>query len=36
LLDLAPADYFLFQKVEELAGIGVTLKSPKKIWDGVI
>ncbi len=32
-LDLAPKDYFLFQKVkEELAGVSLTPEYLKKIW----
>jgi hypothetical protein len=37
LLDLAPADYFLFWRVKEkLAGIFLTPKSLNKIWEEVI
>jgi hypothetical protein len=34
--DLAPADFFLFQKVkEQLAGLHLTQESLKSVWEGV-
>jgi histone-lysine N-methyltransferase SETMAR len=34
--DLAPADFFLFQKVkEQLAGLHLTQESLKSLWEGV-
>jgi histone-lysine N-methyltransferase SETMAR len=34
--DLAPADFFLFQKVkEELAGLHLSQESLKSAWEGV-
>jgi hypothetical protein len=37
LLDLAPADYFLFPRVKrELAGLTLTQNTFKKEWEGAI
>jgi hypothetical protein len=34
--DLAPADFFLFQKVkEQLAGLHLTQESLRSVWEGV-
>jgi hypothetical protein len=34
--DLAPADFFLFQKVkEQLAGLHLTQESLRSVWKGV-
>jgi hypothetical protein len=35
--DLAPADFFLFRKMnEELAGLHLTQESLKNAWEGVV